>query len=47
MKQSKVAQILASDDKRRSRGSMRAPSGDSSDQFADGIDDANRRLSKS
>ena len=40
MKQVKVAQILGSDDKRRSRG----PSRDA-DQF-DGIDDANRRLSK-
>lgn len=48
MKQSKVAQILASDDKRRSRGNMRVPSGDSvGDQFADALDDANRRLSKS
>ena len=46
MKQSKVAQILASDDKRRSRGGMRVPSGDGSDQFSDGLDDANR-LSKS
>lgn len=46
MKQSKVAQILASDDKRRSRGNLRGPSGDGS-EFADGIDDANRRLSKS
>lgn len=43
MKQAKVAQILGSDDKRRSRH-MRGPSGDG-DQY-DGIDDANRRLSK-
>lgn len=43
MKQVKVAQILGSDDKRRSRN-IRGPSGDG-DQF-DGIDDANRRLSK-
>jgi hypothetical protein len=47
VKQSKVAQILASDEKRRSRGSMRVPSGDGSDQFSDGLDDPNRRLSKS
>lgn len=43
MKQVKVAQILGGDDKRRSR-SIRGPSGDA-DQY-DGIDDANRRLSK-
>lgn len=44
MKQVKVAQILGSDnDKRRSRN-LRGPSADA-DQF-DGIDDANRRLSK-
>jgi hypothetical protein len=44
VKQSKVAQILASDDKRRSR-TVRGPSGDG-DQY-EGIEDANRRLSKS
>ena len=43
MKQVKVAQILGSDDKRRSR-SIRGPTNDG-DQF-EGIDDANRRLSK-
>jgi hypothetical protein len=43
VKQAKVAQILGGDDKRRSRN-LRGPSGDG-DQF-DGIDDANRRLSK-
>lgn len=40
MKQVKVAQILGSDDKRRRN--IRGPSGDGDD----GIDDANRRLSK-
>lgn len=43
MKQVKVAQILGSDDKRRSRNIGRGPSGDGGD---DGIEDANRRLSK-
>lgn len=45
MKQTKVAQILGSDDKRRSRN-IRGPSGDGNDQY-EGIEDANRRLSKS
>jgi hypothetical protein len=44
VKQVKVAQILGSDDKRRSR-SIRGASGDA-DQYDTGIDDANRRLSK-
>jgi kinesin light chain len=42
VKQAKVAQILASDDKRRSRNIR----GDGNDQY-EGIEDANRRLSKS
>ena len=41
MKQVKVAQILGSDDKRRSR-TARGGDGD----FSEGADDANRRLSK-